>query len=731
MNNMQINELLSYFNNVKRVNNNSYQCNCPAHRDSKPSLTISEKGDKILMYCHAGCSNDMILNAVGLKIHDLYNNENVKKTTATTWKTKLEGWKKKELEAVYHYYDENTLYLYSKMRFKGKEIIYGILDRVNDKMLVGLKNNVNNKELNVKKVLYNLPAVVQSKESDSPVFFVEGEKDVDTLTKLGYIATTCGGVSDWRQSFAKYFKGKSVIILPDNDSQGRNLSEIVFEDIKKYAFQIKIVNTSDQPKGDVTDYLTIEKHTKFEFDNLIQKQPWIMAPYVYKNKSDELRINADLLSYFVGSANKHLILTKRGIEKELLYIYEAGVYREHSKAQFKNVIRSYLPKGMANDNLLNNTLNLFLCSDDKFYDFDDINTKEDIINVKNGIYNVKTKAFYPHSSEIFSTLQLNCNHFPEKVKSPVKWLKFIDELCTNQEGVVDQDMIKILQEQTGLILSNYPVYRTKKAFILYSPIGNTGKSVYLNIINEIIGKENVTNIPMQKMADRFSLGDIHGKRIISIGDQTSEDIKDCSIFKQLTGGDYVQAELKGKQSFSFIFTGGIMIACNNLPYFADDKGNHVFDRLLILPCTNVIPAHKRNKQLTIELLEEKDDIFNWALEGLHRLLNNNFNFTHCEAVEQAIIDYRNNIDTLFHFINSECIVTDDKTDRIRKKIFEDRYISWCEQNDYTPISKKNIKERAMRIGHPLVKYYGDFCYQNITFKPKDHPTFENQKLPFC
>ena len=37
---------------------------CPAHADNSPSLTITDGGDKLLYKCHAGCSQDKIIQAL-------------------------------------------------------------------------------------------------------------------------------------------------------------------------------------------------------------------------------------------------------------------------------------------------------------------------------------------------------------------------------------------------------------------------------------------------------------------------------------------------------------------------------------------------------------------------------------------------------------------------------------------------------------------------------------------
>ena len=50
---MHIDEIINRFENVKKNGEKQFQCSCPAHSDSKPSLTITEEDNKILIYDHA------------------------------------------------------------------------------------------------------------------------------------------------------------------------------------------------------------------------------------------------------------------------------------------------------------------------------------------------------------------------------------------------------------------------------------------------------------------------------------------------------------------------------------------------------------------------------------------------------------------------------------------------------------------------------------------------------
>lgn len=58
--------------NVKKEKGDSWLACCPAHNDNDPSLVITEKDDRVLIKCWAGCSSQEIVNAVGLELTDLF-----------------------------------------------------------------------------------------------------------------------------------------------------------------------------------------------------------------------------------------------------------------------------------------------------------------------------------------------------------------------------------------------------------------------------------------------------------------------------------------------------------------------------------------------------------------------------------------------------------------------------------------------------------------------------------
>ncbi len=727
---MTLEELVTHFELERKNNNTSYQCKCPAHKDSKASLTISEKGGKLLLHCHAGCDARDILGAVGLTFKDLRGYEPPK------WRERLEYGQKKRIEAVYDYLAADGKYLYSKVRFEGKDIRYITVDKENDRYTYCKPKNL--------ATLYRLPELLQAVRGGYPVYIVEGEKDVETLRKLGYTATTAGGVNEWRKEYAAYFTGAKVVILPDNDNPGLNLKDQIVKDLKHYAHSIRWTITSKRDKGDVSDYLLQEGHTKENLKVLVSAAENIGAPWLYlagKGENQTLKINGGILADSISRGLSYLIVRLPDDDKDDFYLYEHGVYNKCNRNKVKSIILRYIPMNLASDNLVNNVYNLLLCQERNICSFRDLDVDEKYINLRNGLYNIKTQQLESHTPKLYSTIQLSCEYQPENNNRPV-FEHYINDLCSDQEGNVDQEKKAVLQEYGGLLLSSIRVYRTKLCLVLWSLLGNTGKTQYISLLGELLGKEKTANISIQNMneASKFALGGIVGKRMINVGDQTSSEIKDSSVFKQLTGGDDIKCEKKGKQPFNYRFPGGIIIACNNLPTFTDDKGGHLFERLCIVPCSNTIAQERRDGALLDKMLEERSAIFNWFLEGLHRLLNNNFRITKSRACELALNEFREKMDTVYRFLSEFYIITEDRSDMVSKREFDDVYIDWCKRMGYTSVNRQNIKDRMEANGcianqGRVNGKAGIMVYRNLKEKDPDFQfitefEYEQQEFPF-
>lgn len=113
------------------------------------------------------------------------------------------------------------------------------------------------------RLLYRLPELLAAPR-DIPVYIVEGEKCVDTLHALGFVATTnMGGAEKWHltSGTADVLAGRHVVILPDNDAPGIRHAQQVATAAHPVAASIKVVMLPNLPqKGDISDW-TAEGHT--------------------------------------------------------------------------------------------------------------------------------------------------------------------------------------------------------------------------------------------------------------------------------------------------------------------------------------------------------------------------------------------------------------------------------------------------------------------------------------
>lgn len=107
------------------------------------------------------------------------------------------------------------------------------------------------------------PGLYQSRhELPDTIFLVEGEKDADNLEKADVPAVSLpdGAQSKWEPSYSETLKGKSIIILPDNDRPGKAYAEMCAKNLYGVAAAVWILDLKQAwpeipDKGDVSDLL--------------------------------------------------------------------------------------------------------------------------------------------------------------------------------------------------------------------------------------------------------------------------------------------------------------------------------------------------------------------------------------------------------------------------------------------------------------------------------------------
>ena len=163
----------------------------------------------------------------------------------------------KEITANYYYEDElgNILYKICRREWldKGK--------RKKDFMAYTKDNSSWSFGIKVTRhVIYKLPQVLEGIKNDKTIFFVEGEKCADVISKLGLVGTTTAfgamGFSAYSSDYVSSLTGANIVILPDNDESGKAYAKDVLNAIKNAAKSIKIIELPGlKLKEDIVDWV--------------------------------------------------------------------------------------------------------------------------------------------------------------------------------------------------------------------------------------------------------------------------------------------------------------------------------------------------------------------------------------------------------------------------------------------------------------------------------------------
>lgn len=347
---------------------------------------------------------------------------------------------------------------------------------------------------------------------------------------------------------------------------------------------------------------------------------------------------------------------------ESFLIYENGVYNISGEKEAGRIIMDYMLPNyciMASIRDCRDQWDILVSKD-----FDDFNRNPYLVNVRNGLLDIRDMSFKEHTPSYLSTVQLNVEYNPQ-VDCP-QFKKFLNE-------VLDCKLIPLVQEIVGYLLTTNTA--SQKAFVFWGP-ARTGKSTLLWVVEYLLlGKKNVSNIPWQEIGDKFKTAELLGKLANVFSDLPSKSIDDTGIFKVVTGEDYLMAEKKNKNPFKFKPFARLVFSCNELPRNYVDRTEGFYRRLIIVPFNRQIEKSKIDKALKYKFQREKEGILNWALEGLKRLYENNFEFSENELTDGVKKEYKRENNNVISFVE-ECCEIDSLFSCSRIELYE-AYKEFC------------------------------------------------------
>lgn len=349
------------------------------------------------------------------------------------------------------------------------------------------------------------------------------------------------------------------------------------------------------------------------------------------------------------------VLDQEAREIDLLYDIDRSIPNDEMEKEILDIIEHYWTSGISSK--VTAILNGF-----KMYTRSDpLPIKEDRVHFRNGTYFVNQK-FINRKEWTQNRLTVNYNKDASK---PKKWLAFLD-------GLLEEDDIVCLQEFMGYCL--IPSNRGQKMLLIIGK-GGEGKSRIGRILKRIFG-HNMNSGSLQKLeTDKFARADQEGKLLYLDDDMKTEALPSTNVIKAIvTAEDEMDLEKKNQQSYQGLLVCRILAFGNGTLKSLFDRSKGFYRRQIILETKDVPPDRINDPYLADKMMEEVEGIVLWCIEGLERLIRNDYQFTISNKSQLLMDEMQEDDDNILSFLESTGYIRLEKGTHATSK---DLYIAYC------------------------------------------------------
>jgi P4 family phage/plasmid primase-like protien len=396
-----------------------------------------------------------------------------------------------------------------------------------------------------------------------------------------------------------------------------------------------------------------------------------------------------------------------------IYFYDGEIWQENAETHIESIVHSLCPRFTMHQirEIIDKIGRMTPTSREIF-------NPERYLGLKNGVWDFELEILKECSPDYYLTRKTNFDHDPDATCPAVHHYLDTCEISPN-----DKDT---LFEYLGWGFRSNFIYQ--KALILAGPT-STGKSKFCQLTTIFFGKENVSDINLRQLNQRFNPAELVGKFFNVSPDESNKMIYNITNFKRITGEDSIMVERKYKDPFSFTNTAKLLHTANEMPSVPQKIMAEWARWWLVIEFTRQFKVDRDETLLAnITIPEELSGLFNEFLAGLKRLeARGHFEETiDWQKNEQKIRQWS---DPVKAFIDEFGIIKPDKKQRVHTayRLFE----QYLEERGKAPVilatfSKKvrqwtqnevTIRETKRKINgkKKKIKYYHGIYFQ---FVPK-------------
>lgn len=301
----------------------------------------------------------------------------------------------------------------------------------------------------------------------------------------------------------------------------------------------------------------------------------------------------------------------------------------------------------------------------------------DRIHVANGTYFLNGSFT---EDKAWCSNRLKVRYEPNAPK-PERWLSFLSELLEPED-------IPTLQEYLGYCL--IPSTKGQKMLLLIGK-GGEGKSRIGLVMRSLLGDSmNMTSI--QKVENnRFSRADLENKLLMVDDDMDMSALPKTNYIKSIVTAECkMDLERKGVQSYQSRLYARFLCFGNGALTALHDRSDGFFRRQIVLTTKDRPAGRVDDPFLAEKLADEAEGIFLWCLEGLNRLLANNYQFSLSGKARENVETVKRSSNNVIEFLRSEGYIRFRADAEASSRALYEAYKLWCEDNVRKPLSANRL-----------------------------------------
>ena len=310
-----------------------------------------------------------------------------------------------------------------------------------------------------------------------------------------------------------------------------------------------------------------------------------------------------------------------------------------------------------------------------------------LIAFKNGVYNLVTGCLTGFSPDMVITNQIPWDYRPEAYNS-------LADNTLNKMACQDPEIRKLLEECIG-----YCFYRRNELSVSMFLTGEkaNGKSTFLQMLQDVLGTQNVSNLSIDELDERFAPSTMFGK-LANIGDDISDEFlrgKAIAHFKKIVSGNMIKGENKGQDLFFFKPIVKLIFSANQIPRMKDRTGA-VLRRMVIIPFNATFSKSDPDYDPYIAWKLKDPEVMEYlckiGIDGLKSILENHA-FTQSKKVDKELKEYTeyNNPILLFLAETEKDEIINQET-----KLIHSKYEIFCNDNGFQCMGLASFSKEITR-----------------------------------